>query len=251
MTLINKRFVREIEIQILLRMDEDARTLYCGNLSEKVTDDILYELFLQGGPVQKVTIPKDRDGKQRSYGFITYKHLNSVEYALGLFDDTMLYNRTLKMRLRNNTEPQQAEQFLNPVRNMNHMLELGQQMILGIYPPQTSSGNAMLGMNISQDALAYPRQLDINSGNDDRRRNHPYQRNRDRKQERDRDRNQERDRNRERNRDREREKDNGRNRERNHSDHYRDERAYYNRDNNYRSGDHFRHNDNRKRWTYH
>ncbi|KYN18644.1 hypothetical protein ALC57_09040 [Trachymyrmex cornetzi] len=28
-------------------MDEDARTLYCGNLSEKVTEDILYELFLQ------------------------------------------------------------------------------------------------------------------------------------------------------------------------------------------------------------
>jgi len=28
-------------------MDEGARTLYCGNLSEKVTEDILYELFLQ------------------------------------------------------------------------------------------------------------------------------------------------------------------------------------------------------------
>jgi len=28
-------------------MDEDASTFYCGNLSEKVTEDILYELFLQ------------------------------------------------------------------------------------------------------------------------------------------------------------------------------------------------------------
>ncbi|XP_071566858.1 splicing regulator RBM11 [Temnothorax nylanderi] len=228
-------------------MDEDARTLYCGNLSEKVTEDILYELFLQGGPVQKITIPKDRDGKQRTYGFITYKHTRSVEYALHLFDGTTLYNRTLNMKLRNNTESQQAEQSLNPVRNMNHMLELGQQMILGNYPSQS---NAMFGINISQDGLTYSRQLDTNSGNDDRiRRNHPYQRNRDRKQERDRDRNQERDRNRERNRDRTREKDRGRSREQNHNDHHRDERLYYNRDNNYRFND-FRYNDNRKRRTY-
>lgn len=146
------------------------------------------------------------------------------------------------MKLRNNTESQQAEQLLNPIRNMNHMLELGQQMILGNYPPQA---NAMFSVNISQDG--YVRQLDTNFENDDRiRRNHPYQRNRDRKQERDRDRNQ--DRNRERNRDRAREKDRGRNREQN--DHHRDERSYYNRDNNYRSND-FRYNDNRKRWTYH
>lgn len=170
-----------------------------------------------------------------------------MEYALHLFDGTMLYNRTLNMKLRNNTESQQAEQSTNPVRNMNHMLELGQQMILGNYSPQT---NAMFGINISQDDSTYSRQLDTNFGNNDRiRRSHPYQRNRDRKQERDRDRNQERDKNRERNRTRE--KDRGRNREQNHNDHHRDERLYYNRDNNYRSND-FRYNDNnRKRWTYH
>lgn len=173
--------------------------------------------------------------------------MRSVKYALHLFDGTTLYNRTLNMKLRNNTEWQQTEQSLNPVRNMNHMLELGQQMILGNYSQQT---NAMFGVNISQDCLTYSRQLNINSGNDDRiRKNHPYQRNRNRKQERDRDKNQERDRNREKNRDRAREKDRGRSREQNH-DHHRDERSYYNRDNTYRSND-FRYNDNRKRWTYH
>lgn len=165
-----------------------------------------------------------------------------MEYALHLFDGTTLYNRPLNMKLRNNTESQQAEQSLNPVRNMNHMLELGQQMTLGNYPPQTSNSSPMFGINISPDALTYPRQLDTNSGNDDKiRRSHPYQKNRDRKQERDRDRNRE--------RNREREKDRGRSRERNHKDHYRDERC--NRDTNYRSNDYFRHNDNRKRWTYH
>jgi len=28
-------------------MDDDARTIYCGNLTDKVTEEILYELFLQ------------------------------------------------------------------------------------------------------------------------------------------------------------------------------------------------------------
>ncbi|XP_039304067.1 negative elongation factor E isoform X2 [Solenopsis invicta] len=214
---------------------------------------LLIIFIIKGGPVQKITIPKDREGKQRTYGFITYKHMKSVEYALLLFDGTMLYNRTLNMKPRNNTESQQAEQFSNPVRNMNYMLELGQQMMLGNYSPQTGSGDgggAIFGINILQDGPIYPRQLDTNSGNDTRIRSHPYQRNRDRNQDRDRDRNQERGRNRERNRDREREKEKGRSKERNHSDH-RDERSYYNRDNGYRFNDYFRYNDNRKRWTYH
>lgn len=28
-------------------MSEDMKTLWCGNLSDKVTEEILYELFLQ------------------------------------------------------------------------------------------------------------------------------------------------------------------------------------------------------------
>ncbi|KYM90519.1 hypothetical protein ALC53_01773 [Atta colombica] len=55
---------------------------------------------------------------------------------------------------------------------MNHMLELDQQMILGNYPSQTSSGSVMFDVNISQDVLSYPKQLDVNFGNDERRRNH-------------------------------------------------------------------------------
>ncbi|XP_072767523.1 splicing regulator RBM11 [Anoplolepis gracilipes] len=221
-------------------MDENARTLYCGNLSEKITEDILYELFLQGGPVQKISIPKDRDGKQRPFAFVTYKHIHSVEYALRLFDGTELYNRTLNMKLRNNVESQQVEQSSNPVRNINHMLELGQQMLLGNYPPQ--NGGPMFFEHISQNVPTYPRQLDVNCGNDDRtRRNHPYVRNRDRKQERNRDRNRE--------RDRERDKDRAKSRERN--DHYRDERSYHNRDNwnSHRFNGYSRYNDNRKKWT--
>ncbi len=33
-------------------------TVYCGNLDERVRDEILFELMLQAGPVVNVHIPK-------------------------------------------------------------------------------------------------------------------------------------------------------------------------------------------------
>ncbi|XP_071454665.1 splicing regulator RBM11 isoform X2 [Hetaerina americana] len=81
-------------------MDEKGRTLWCGNLSEKVTEAILYELFLQGGPLEKVLIPKDRDGNPRRFGFIVYKHPCSVPYAAALFQGTALYRRKLNLQYK-------------------------------------------------------------------------------------------------------------------------------------------------------
>lgn len=40
--------------------EEDERTLWCGNLAEKVTEELLYELFLQviiGGEWGTIAIP--------------------------------------------------------------------------------------------------------------------------------------------------------------------------------------------------
>jgi RNA recognition motif-containing protein len=35
-------------------------TCYCGNLDEQVTEEVLWELMLQAGPVVNVFIPKDK-----------------------------------------------------------------------------------------------------------------------------------------------------------------------------------------------
>ncbi|XP_053695683.1 RNA-binding protein 7 isoform X1 [Sabethes cyaneus] len=77
--------------------EEDERTLWCGNLSEKVTEELLYELFVQAGPVEMVKIPKDNDKRQRSYAFITYAHAVSVEYAINIFEGTKLFLRPLTL----------------------------------------------------------------------------------------------------------------------------------------------------------
>lgn len=82
-------------------MDADEqRTIWCGNLSDKVTEEILYELFLQAGPVRRVKIPKDKEGRQLSYGFVTFKHVESVPYAITLMEGIPLFDRKLNLKPR-------------------------------------------------------------------------------------------------------------------------------------------------------
>ncbi|XP_050070816.1 RNA-binding protein 7 [Anopheles maculipalpis] len=104
-------------------MSEDERTLWCGNLSENVTEEMLYELFLQAGPLENVKIPRDGNGRQRSYAFITYTHACSVEYAIGIFQGTSLLQRHLSLdrKTRNapNAVPTPQISFNYPTGNSN------------------------------------------------------------------------------------------------------------------------------------
>lgn len=65
-----------------------------------------------------MSIPKD-NGKNRQYGFVTYKYQSSVPYALAVFAGTKLFNRDLRLNNRcvnknnnnnnnNNTDNNQA-----------------------------------------------------------------------------------------------------------------------------------------------
>ncbi|KAL2746042.1 splicing regulator RBM11 [Vespula maculifrons] len=156
-------------------MDDDIRTLWCGNLSDKVTESILYELFLQGGPIQRVAIPRDRDGKQRTYGFITYKHVSSVSYALDLFNGTKLFNRTINMKTRNNIElPQVEKQKQEHIYNLNHLLHLGQQTFIGNFVPNI--GSDMLPTNVVQNTVVYTGKIDTHRDDRHSRSYHPYHR---------------------------------------------------------------------------
>ncbi|XP_026755291.1 RNA-binding protein 7 [Galleria mellonella] len=81
-------------------IEEDRTTLWCGNLPEQATEELLYELFLQAGPLERVRIGKDKDGRQKSYAFITYCHEVSVPYAYHLFQGTALFHKKLMLQFR-------------------------------------------------------------------------------------------------------------------------------------------------------
>lgn len=83
-------------------MDNELRdrTLWCGNLHYRVTEELLRELFIQAGPVEDVKIPKDAAGRARNFAFITFHHPESIGYTLALMDGITLYGRTIKMERR-------------------------------------------------------------------------------------------------------------------------------------------------------
>lgn len=77
--------------------------------------------MFQAGPIERVAIPKD-NGKNRMYGFVTYKYQVSVPYALSVFSGTKLFNRELRLNNRHMNrlnENSNALAFTAPNSNNN------------------------------------------------------------------------------------------------------------------------------------
>ncbi|KAK8402373.1 hypothetical protein O3P69_000649 [Scylla paramamosain] len=89
--------------------DEDSRTVWVGNFDPDVTtEEVLYELFLQAGPLHYVKIPKDKmTGRSKSFGFICFRHSVSVPYAIELMNDIDVNGRNLRVQSRNHQQLQQ------------------------------------------------------------------------------------------------------------------------------------------------
>ncbi|NXS41799.1 RBM7 protein, partial [Balaeniceps rex] len=66
----------------------------------------------QAGPVIKVKIPKDRDGRPKQFAFVNFKHEESVPYGLSLLNGIKLYGRPIKIQFRSGSS--HASQDSNP-----------------------------------------------------------------------------------------------------------------------------------------
>ncbi|XP_022231581.1 RNA-binding protein 7 [Drosophila obscura] len=78
--------------------DDEQRTLFCGNLDERVTEEILFEVFLQAGPIEGVRIPSDNTGRQRNFGFVTYQRISAVPFALELYQGLELFQKKVTIK---------------------------------------------------------------------------------------------------------------------------------------------------------
>ncbi|CAD5115482.1 DgyrCDS4451 [Dimorphilus gyrociliatus] len=81
---------------------EVDRTLYVGNIDEKVTEDLLYELFVQvAGPLESVCIPPSKENeRKKTYAFVCYKHACSVPYTIQIMTGVQLFDKTLALQYR-------------------------------------------------------------------------------------------------------------------------------------------------------
>lgn len=74
------------------------KNLCSGNLDERVTDRVLYDILIQAGRIVDLYIPRDRETeKPKGFAFAEYESEEIANYAVKLFSGLVtLYNRTLK-----------------------------------------------------------------------------------------------------------------------------------------------------------
>ncbi|KAJ3305398.1 Splicing factor 3B subunit 4 [Kappamyces sp. JEL0829] len=73
-------------------------TIYVGNVDERATEALVWELFLQAGPVVNVFLPKDRVSQvHQGYGFVEFATENDADYALKIMNMVKLFGKPLRM----------------------------------------------------------------------------------------------------------------------------------------------------------
>ncbi|GAA5931730.1 splicing factor 3B subunit 4 [Sporobolomyces koalae] len=73
-------------------------TCYLGNLDERCTDALVWELMLQAGPVVNVHLPKDRISMtHQGYGFCEFLTEEDADYACKCMNQIKLYGKPIRV----------------------------------------------------------------------------------------------------------------------------------------------------------
>ena len=77
--------------------DKDS-TLYIGNLDERCTDALVWELMLQAGPIVNVHLPKDRvTQNHQGYGFVEFASEDDADYAAKIMNQIRLWGKPIRV----------------------------------------------------------------------------------------------------------------------------------------------------------
>ncbi|KAK4569884.1 Spliceosome-associated protein 49 [Recurvomyces mirabilis] len=81
------------------RFEQDKEsTLYVGNLDERVTDALVWELLLQAGRVVNVHLPKDRvTGIHQGFGFVEFASEDDADYAAKIMNQIRLWGKPIRV----------------------------------------------------------------------------------------------------------------------------------------------------------
>ena len=80
------------------REQDKEATVYIGNLDERATDSLVWELMLQAGRIVNVHLPKDRVTQtHQGYGFVEYISEEDAEYASRIMNGIRLYGKPIRV----------------------------------------------------------------------------------------------------------------------------------------------------------
>lgn len=77
--------------------NQDA-TIYVGGLDDKVSEAIVWELFVQAGPVVNVHMPKDRvTQNHQGYGFVEFLGEEDADYSIKIMNMIKLFGKPIRV----------------------------------------------------------------------------------------------------------------------------------------------------------
>ncbi|KAJ5658063.1 splicing factor 3b subunit 4 [Penicillium longicatenatum] len=77
--------------------DKEA-TVYIGNLDERASDSLVWELMLQAGRIVNVHLPKDRvTQSHQGYGFVEFISEEDAEYASRIMNGIRLFGKPIRV----------------------------------------------------------------------------------------------------------------------------------------------------------
>ncbi|KAI9005653.1 hypothetical protein DFJ74DRAFT_700185 [Hyaloraphidium curvatum] len=122
--------------------------LTSGNLDERATDALVWELFLQAGPVVNVHLPKDRVTQMhQGYGFVEYASEEDADYAIKIMNMVKFFGKPLRVNKASSDKRQidvGANLFignLDPNVDERVLYDTFSQFGLIVQPPKVSRDN--------------------------------------------------------------------------------------------------------------
>ncbi|CAA7022174.1 unnamed protein product [Microthlaspi erraticum] len=77
--------------------NQDA-TVYVGNLDPQLSEELIWELFVQAGPVVNVYVPKDRvTNSHQTFGFVEFRSEEDADYAIKVLNMIKLYGKPIRV----------------------------------------------------------------------------------------------------------------------------------------------------------
>lgn len=81
-----------------LERNQDT-TCYIGNLDDRVTDSLMWELMIQVAPVVNVYLPKDRITQMhQGYAFAEYQSETDAEYACNILNGIKMFGKPIRVQ---------------------------------------------------------------------------------------------------------------------------------------------------------
>ncbi|KAJ2622674.1 Spliceosome-associated protein 49, partial [Coemansia sp. RSA 1694] len=121
---INRLIYKESTLHCMAQKNErnQEASVYIGNLDDRVTDELIWELMVQAGPVVNVHLPKDRVTQStQGYGFCEFQTSEDADYAVKVMNMVKLYGKPMRV---------------NKSANDRRLMDVGAKLFIGNLDPE-------------------------------------------------------------------------------------------------------------------